>query len=77
MTRYKKTNSIVISHIEEKKYVTVEYPSDSVSEWQVQYPLLVSFDSSSLYVYHIEKNSYEEYICPINDDDDEEEIERR
>lgn len=72
MTRYKKTNSVVLSHIEEKNFITVEYPADSNLEWKVSFPLLLSFEETSLYVYNIEKNSYEEYICPLEEEEEEE-----
>lgn len=67
VTRYKKTNTVLVSHIEERENITVQCPSDSEAEWTIEYPFLICYDGVSLYMYNIERNSFEEFVRPIEE----------
>jgi hypothetical protein len=86
ITRYQNTNSVVVSHIEEKRCIqwtnrlqidnkkdmTVEYPSaESLANWKCVFPYLVAFEDSSLFVYNIERNLLEEYKSPVAENEPE------
>lgn len=61
VSMYKDTNTLLLTRIEEKNCVTVEYPTDSSNSWRIQYPFLYSFEDNSLYIYNIDDRTYDEY----------------